>query len=60
MKQILCVLAGIGLFAGAAAGDAQAQDASIAAIVNGQLITNGDVDNRASLLGALHRHAAES
>ncbi len=62
MKQILRVIAGRGLFgvglfgamiAGGAlsgAGQALAQEASIAAVVNGQLITNGDVENRARLL----------
>jgi peptidyl-prolyl cis-trans isomerase SurA len=57
MKQILCVFAGVGLFgasiagwAFSGAGPALAQDATIAAVVNGQLITNGDVEDRARLL----------
>lgn len=55
MKQIFNVIAGIVLFGAAlAAGlgpqNAMAQDASIAAIVNGQLITTTDVANRTRLL----------
>ena len=57
MKQITRLLAGIGLFSASLAicgtatpEPAQAQDATIAAVVNGQLITNGDVDARARLL----------
>lgn len=56
MKQILRLLAGLGLLglciAGycSSAGRALAQDATIAAVVNGQLITNADVENRARLL----------
>jgi peptidyl-prolyl cis-trans isomerase SurA len=56
MKQIFRGLAGIGLFGLSALGStlwaepAHAQDASIAAVVNGQLITNADVENRARLL----------
>jgi peptidyl-prolyl cis-trans isomerase SurA len=55
MKQIFNVIAGIVLFGAAlAAGlgpqNAMAQDASIAAIVNDQLITTTDVANRTRLL----------
>jgi peptidyl-prolyl cis-trans isomerase SurA len=57
MKQTSRVLAGIGLFGASIAGcgllnipQARAQDATIAAVVNGQLITDGDVDNRTQLL----------
>ncbi len=56
MKQIFRVLAGFGLFGASAlhcplwVAPAHAQDAGIAAVVNGQLITNGDVENRARLL----------
>jgi peptidyl-prolyl cis-trans isomerase SurA len=53
MKQIFNVITGIALFGGAMAASvstAMAQDASIAAVVNGQLITNTDVANRTRLL----------
>jgi peptidyl-prolyl cis-trans isomerase SurA len=56
MKQIFNVITGIALFGAAIAGataalnTAMAQDASIAAVVNGQLITNTDVANRTRLL----------
>jgi len=50
MKQIFLGLAfGIAAALGGA-GAAQAQDASIAAVVNGQVITDDDVANRARLL----------
>jgi peptidyl-prolyl cis-trans isomerase SurA len=53
MKQIRRVITGalLATLAGASGpGQARAQDASIAAVVNGQLITNTDVQNRARLL----------
>jgi peptidyl-prolyl cis-trans isomerase SurA len=56
MKQTLRVLAGIGIFGASlaapifGAGPAGAQEASIAAVVNGQLITSSDVADRARLL----------
>jgi peptidyl-prolyl cis-trans isomerase SurA len=61
MKQIFNVMTGIALFGAAIAGGqaiglnpaldtAMAQDASIAAVVNGQLITTTDVTNRTRLL----------
>jgi peptidyl-prolyl cis-trans isomerase SurA len=54
MKQIFIAVAGIALFGAIAASPALntalAQDASIAAVVNGQLITNADVANRTRLL----------
>jgi peptidyl-prolyl cis-trans isomerase SurA len=57
MKQTLRRLAGIGFLGLSLAGwltlgpaPARAQDATIAAVVNGQLITTGDVENRARLL----------
>jgi peptidyl-prolyl cis-trans isomerase SurA len=53
MKQIFNVVTGIALFGAvmaAGAATAMAQDASIAAVVNGQLITNTDVANRTRLL----------
>jgi peptidyl-prolyl cis-trans isomerase SurA len=55
MKQILSVIAGAISLAALGAGllgapPAAAQDATIAAVVNGQIITSGDVDSRARLL----------
>jgi len=51
MKQILSVLTGALLCAAVIAPHfARAQDASIVVVVNGQLITNNDVENRARLL----------
>ncbi len=53
MKQIFNAVTGIALFGAviaAGAAPAGAQDASIAAVVNGQLITTTDVANRSRLL----------
>jgi peptidyl-prolyl cis-trans isomerase SurA len=51
MKQILSVMTGAVLCAAIIAPHfARAQDASIVVVVNGQLITNNDVENRARLL----------
>ncbi len=56
MKQFLRVMTGAALFGATLAGiaaassPASAQDANIVAVVNGQLITNNDVQNRARLL----------
>jgi peptidyl-prolyl cis-trans isomerase SurA len=51
MKQIFpALIFGLGLAMGGGAHLARAQDASIAAVVNGEVITNEDVANRARLL----------
>ncbi len=56
MKQmslgpVAVFLAGVVCLTAGAVRPAKAQEANIAAVVNGQVITNADVDNRAMLLG---------
>ncbi|HQT39426.1 MAG TPA: SurA N-terminal domain-containing protein, partial [Acidocella sp.] len=55
MKQmslgpVAVILAGVVCLSAGAVRPAAAQEANIAAVVNGQVITNADVDNRAMLL----------